>query len=107
MKIRFKVHHRPKGDAEDIPSYKAGETYTFNGPVSEGYAKKYVRLGYAVEAVEEPAKQTIRTYSPESVELGSGGPSVASLTESSFISAVPMAQGEKVTISFPKHKNRR
>jgi hypothetical protein len=55
MKIRFKVHHRPKGDAGDIPSYKAGETYTFDGPVSEGYAQKYIRLGLAVEAVDAPA----------------------------------------------------
>lgn len=55
MKIRFRLNHRPKGDAENIPSYKAGEVYAFDGPVSEGYAKKYIRLGLALEAVDEPA----------------------------------------------------
>ncbi len=51
MKIRFKVHHRPKGDAENIPTYKAGEVHD----LELSYANKYIRLGYAVEAVDEPA----------------------------------------------------
>jgi hypothetical protein len=56
MKLRFKLHHKPKGDAPDIPSYRAGETYTFDGPVSEGYAQKYIRLGLAIEAVDAPVE---------------------------------------------------
>ncbi len=59
MKIRFKVHHRPRGDAADIPSYKAGETYTFEGISAESYANKYVRLGLAVVAVDEPVPAVV------------------------------------------------
>lgn len=47
MKITFKVDHTPKGQAPDRPSYKAGTTYDFSGPVGESYARKYLAHGLA------------------------------------------------------------
>ncbi|MGE0290362.1 MAG: hypothetical protein AB7P16_29105, partial [Bradyrhizobium sp.] len=52
MKITFKVDHKPDGQAEDRPHYRAGETYEFKGRVAETYAEKYVRRGWAVPAPE-------------------------------------------------------
>lgn len=42
MRITFLQNFRPKGQADDIPTYVAGETYSFDGPVAEGYAEKYI-----------------------------------------------------------------
>jgi hypothetical protein len=53
MKIKFVKGHKPKGHAEDIPDYKMGEVYDFNGPVAEGYARKYIERGYAVAHKDE------------------------------------------------------
>jgi hypothetical protein len=58
MKLKFLRGYKPKGSSPDIPTYKEGEVYEFNGPVSEGYADKYVRLGlaevYVAPKVEAP-----------------------------------------------------
>ena len=71
MKIRFKINHRPKGDAADIPSYKAGDVHD----LELSYASKYIRLGYAEEAVDlppvadpEPGVETIFEDVPEIVD---------------------------------------
>jgi hypothetical protein len=87
MKIRFKVRYRPKGDAPDIPTYTAGETYTFDGPVSEGYAQKYIRLGLAVEAVDEPKRE---------LELSTIDPGA----DAEIITHTVPAVGEKVFVDF-------
>ncbi len=55
MKIRFKISHRPKGDAADIPTYKAGEVHN----LELSYANKYIRLGYAEEAVDVPVPSVV------------------------------------------------
>lgn len=49
MKIRFLTDHRPKGNSPDIVTYHKGRTYGFDGPVAEGYARKYIGLNLAVE----------------------------------------------------------
>lgn len=56
MKIRFTQNFRPKGDSPDIPSYKKGEEHTFAGVTEEGYARKYVARGLAVEVTEAPPR---------------------------------------------------
>jgi hypothetical protein len=56
MKIKFLTGFKPKGDAESIPSYEAGKTYDFSGFVGQGYARKYIERGLAVEVVAEAPK---------------------------------------------------
>lgn len=60
MRITFLQTFRPKGQADDIPTYVAGETYAFDGPVAEGYAQKYLDRGLA-----EVAKPKARPVEPE------------------------------------------
>lgn len=54
MKIRFLKDFRPQGQATTIPSYAAGSVYGFDGPVAEGYARKYIGRGLAVEVDPVP-----------------------------------------------------
>ena len=69
MKIKFVKGHKPKGHSADIPEYREGEVYDFTGQVSEGYAEKYIRLGYAVAhvavkpVVVEPVESVAETVS--------------------------------------------
>ncbi len=52
MKIKFNV-------APKARDYKVGDVVEFNGPIPEGYARKYINRGWAEEYVEpkpEPAK---------------------------------------------------
>lgn len=71
MKIKFKRNFRPKGDAADIVTYKAGEVYD----LANSYALKYIAREYAealVEALPEvefvPAFTKIETHVVEVVE---------------------------------------
>ena len=84
MKIRFKVHHRPKGDAADIPTYKAGETHD----LELSYAQKYIRLGYAEAAVDEPAP----VVEPVVVEeLRAAYDAIVSLEAQPVVASAPVA----------------
>ena len=49
MKIKFVKTFRPAGQAKDIPTYTAGETYT----IADDYARKYIKREFAVEAKDE------------------------------------------------------
>lgn len=53
--MKIKMIETPKGR----PEYKAGETYEFNGPLEEGYARKFVARGWA-EPVDGSAKEAAR-----------------------------------------------
>jgi hypothetical protein len=50
MKIKFVKTFRPAGQAKDIPTYTAGETYT----IADDYARKYIKRELAIEAKDEP-----------------------------------------------------
>jgi hypothetical protein len=63
MRITFTTDYTPDGQAPNRPTYKAGETYEFNGPVAGTYGRKYVARGLAVPAVDLPA-----AVAPEPVE---------------------------------------
>jgi hypothetical protein len=53
MKITFLRNFKPAGQSPLIPSYGKGQTYDFDGGPAETYARKYIRLGYAEEAVQK------------------------------------------------------
>lgn len=63
MRITFLQTFRPKGQADDIPTYVAGETYAFDGPVAEGYAQKYLDRGLA--EVAKPKAKAPEPVAPE------------------------------------------
>ncbi|MEP9389648.1 hypothetical protein [Mesorhizobium sp. KR9-304] len=65
MKIKFLTGFKPKGDAENIPSYEAGEVYDFSGPVAEGYARKYIGRGLAEEAKPAPKPAVVEAQPVE------------------------------------------
>ena len=52
MKLKFV--EAPKGR-----HYKVGEVVDFTGPVAEGYARKYMDRGWAVEHKDEPKPQPV------------------------------------------------
>ncbi len=56
MKIKFVKGHVVKGDANGRPVYKEGDVVEFVGFVPEGYARKYIDKGLAVEYVAPVAK---------------------------------------------------
>jgi hypothetical protein len=73
MKITFLRNFKPAGNSPLIPSYGKGQTYDFDGGVAEGYAAKYIRLGYAEEAVQKrpgPVHYTMPASVPDTVILG-------------------------------------
>lgn len=53
MKIKFLIS--PKGR----PEYKKGESYDFNGPIEEGYARKFIDKGWA-EPVDKAAERAAK-----------------------------------------------
>lgn len=50
--MKIKMLETPKGRAE----YEKGQTYDFNGPVEEGYARKFIARGWA-EPVDKAAEK--------------------------------------------------
>lgn len=56
MKIKFlKPHKVQQGDGQG-PRYSVGEEVSFDGPVAETYARKYIERGLAEEVMAEAPK---------------------------------------------------
>lgn len=69
MQIKFVKGHKPTGQAKNIPDYKVGDVVSFDGPVAETYALKYIRRGFAVAHVNEPKAVKVdsaASFRPES-----------------------------------------
>jgi hypothetical protein len=62
MKIRFV--QPPKGGR----SFKVGDEAEFNGPIEEGYARKYIARGWAIDVTNE---RPARAVKPEVVKTDS------------------------------------
>ena len=58
MKIKFT-------EAPPGRDYKAGDVAEFNGSVPEGYARKYVARGWAVEVKDEPKPEPKKAEAPK------------------------------------------
>lgn len=71
MKIKFKQRHAVvQGDGRG-PVYNAGDVVSFDGPVNETYARKYIARGYAeiyVAPAPEPVPVKTETKSEVVVE---------------------------------------
>lgn len=53
MKIKFLGDFTPKGQSADRPTYKKDEVVSFDGPVAETYARKYIERKIAEEVKAE------------------------------------------------------
>jgi hypothetical protein len=69
MKIKFVKTFRPAGQAKNIPTYQADETYT----IADDYARKYIKRELAIEAKDEPKaeppKPVVAPVAPAKVEV--------------------------------------
>lgn len=102
MKITFLKNHRPAGDSPTIPTYGKGQTYNFDGAVAEGYARKYIRLGYAEEAIQKrPGPVTV-------YPVGQDEPVVFRGKDAEQPEAVvPLPDGGSIPVKVPRFGKRR
>jgi len=60
MRITFTQRHEVRQGDGKGPVYELGQSYDFNGPVAETYARKYIARGYAVIAAVEEMPRSAR-----------------------------------------------